>query len=113
MDHQYPLYFCFEADVSPEGSDYVLGATFMVNKDTVFTENSILLYPRSNCGGKNLAQVMATNQQNMVGVPTASKQSAYQNKMIWLMVGGMIMTLTVIGNLSPIKDWQYAFTGSR
>lgn len=59
-DINYPNYFCFGAYVSESGASCVLGADFMLNKDIVFTESTIEIYPESACGGKTLNEITTT-----------------------------------------------------
>ena len=44
-DQEYPTYLCFGADVPPEGNSYLLGSRFMLEKDIVFGESNLQIYP--------------------------------------------------------------------
>ena len=99
VDAQFPNYFCFGAEVPPEGNSYLLGARFMLNKDVVYMEDRILIYPRSNCGGKDLTQVVNALEQSMIGLQTNLKRDQSHNKFVWIMVGAISLTLIAISNI--------------
>ena len=50
-DDLYPLYYCIRVIPVKGRYGHVFGADFMMNKDIVWEDQTVTVYPESKCGG--------------------------------------------------------------